>query len=481
MPNSTVGIQVDDPKWFENPYEVYIDPRSVQALQIPVHRKIALEFGKKKRKVRIQKQSLQQPMLRVSQTLADEFRIPNGIQIHVRLEDRGRTLKLGPVLGILVSRYNRKKPGEPFGILSAFCAEVIAAARQKGVHAYVFTLNDMNYEKQTVQGWYHRNGRWRFSVFPLPNAVYNRLSFRKEEKRPDILQKLSKLKSYHIPVFNEMFLNKWQVYEALSSVPFAKTFIPYTELYKGYPSVKRLLNRYTSVYIKPADGSMGQGIFRISRDGGKYVCRYTTLNGSVKKTYSRLGPLLHQFSPRLSRRPYLVQQGLSLVKQNGSPVDFRSLVQKDRSGQWSITSIVARTGSSNSIVSNVAQGGTMVPARKLFSPSSPSHISRYTSYPALTNASKTICRALEKAMPGHYAELGIDLAVDRNGKVWLLEVNSKPSKTEDTIVEEKKLPRPSVLKLFDYTLYLNQIHPEGIQHKKLISYKRKLKKRRKKR
>ena len=54
------------------------------------------------------------------------------------------------------------------------------------------------------------------------------------------------------------------------------------------------------------------------------------------------------------------------------------------------------------------------------------------------------------------AELGIDLAIDVHGKIWLIEINSKPSKTDDTVINPNSHFRPSVLRLIDYVLYLSQ-------------------------
>ncbi|GAB7388658.1 spore coat associated protein YheD [Bacillaceae bacterium] len=468
MPNMTIGIQLDEPRHFPRGTDILIDSRSLAVLQIPQQTKIRVKFGNLQRETRVGTGQTKAPLLRLNEQFARQLHVPGGVQLHIRYDPSAKTIHIGPILGVLVSGYYPHKKEELFGILSSFCEEVIAAARQKGVYAYIFTLNDVDHGTQTVKGWHLRNGNWKQSVSPLPTCVYNRLSSRREEKSEHIQQQLQSLKAYRIPVFNEMFLNKWHVYQALSQISEARPFIPRTELYRGYETLRLMLSQYRFVYLKPTNGSMGRGIYRVTKDGQHYVCQYSTLNGQVKKTYSSLAALLQTLSPRIAKKPYLVQQGLSLVKQNGSPVDFRCLVQKNRQGEWGITSIVARTGSANSIVSNIAQGGIMTPAKQALAPSSTWQIARYTSYAKLRQASLTIAHALEKGVPGHFAELGIDLAVDTNGKIWLLEVNSKPSKTDDTVVEEKKTPRPSVLKLLDYALYLGNYPQKQIIKRKLL-------------
>jgi D-alanine-D-alanine ligase-like ATP-grasp enzyme len=52
--------------------------------------------------------------------------------------------------------------------------------------------------------------------------------------------------------------------------------------------------------------------------------------------------------------------------------------------------------------------------------------------------------------------LGIDLAVSKGGRVWLLEVNSKPSKNDNTAMPDQKI-RPSVRQLILYCRHLAQL------------------------
>src|SRR5699024_10156860 len=99
---------------------------------------------------------------------------------------------------------------------------------------------------------------------------------------------------------------------------------------------------------------------KITRKGNSFTCQYSTMSGTVRKTYSTLAKLYASIAPRISKFPYLVQQGLRLVRINGNPLDFRSLAQKDRTGNWIVTSIVGRIGQEQSIVSNLARGGTIM-------------------------------------------------------------------------------------------------------------------------
>lgn len=64
-------------------------------------------------------------------------------------------------------------------------------------------------------------------------------------------------------------------------------------------------------------------------------------------------------SGKMKTTRYQIQQGLTLIDNSGRPVDFRALVQKNRTGKWSVTSIVARIAGGSHYVSNLARGGSL--------------------------------------------------------------------------------------------------------------------------
>ncbi len=74
--------------------------------------------------------------------------------------------------------------------------------------------------------------------------------------------------------------------------------------------------------------------------------------------------------------------------------------------------------------------------------------------PKLRRAALEIASGIEKYVDGHFAELGVDLAIDRSGRIWLLEVNSKPSKDDNSSTSGGEKIRPSVNKTVTYARYL---------------------------
>jgi glutathione synthase/RimK-type ligase-like ATP-grasp enzyme len=153
---------------------------------------------------------------------------------------------------------------------------------------------------------------------------------------------------------------------------------------------------------------------------------------------------------------YQAQQGLNLIEIQKRPVDFRAVVQKNATGKWTLTSVVARTASSQHFVSNLARGGTLSTVSEAVARSN-IFAGKEGASKRLRTAALTIAEGIDKHIPAHFGELGIDLALDTNGRVWLLEVNSKPSKSDNTPLnqENDNKIRPSVRNVIQYSRFLS--------------------------
>ncbi|MGG1660104.1 YheC/YheD family protein [Brevibacillus sp. NRS-1366] len=390
-------------------------------------------------------------------SLAQSLHLPTGVPLLARYSPDQQKLVFGPYVGILVSTYNTQYPQSPFGPLSSFFNEVADIIRKRGGIVCAFRLQDVNWDAGIVRGLVRRGGVWRQTVLPLPQCIYNRLVSRRRERSEQMTEWVQSCKDANIPFFNERFLNKWHVHAALENQEAAAAHLPKMVRYQNLGDLKQMLSTHRTVYAKPANGSMGRGIIRLRRSQEGYSLARP---GGLSQSFSSMQGLHHSLLKRTKGKPYLLQQGLPLIGVQGRPTDFRVLVQKNRAGQWSVTSMVARLGQ-NRIVSNISRGGSMfspIQALRICGPwAGPGKPSPQT----LRDVALKLSVLLEEALPGHYAEFGVDLGVDVRGQVWLLEVNSKPSKTANAIplpegVEEApRRVRPSVVRMLDYASYIS--------------------------
>ncbi|RFB38295.1 YheC/YheD family endospore coat-associated protein [Brevibacillus sp. VP] len=392
-------------------------------------------------------------------SLVRALHIPTGTKFLMRYDSQQQTLYFGPYLGILLTSYQQGHKQEPFGSLSSFINEVVDTFNQKGGFACIFSIDDVDWENKTVSAFVRQKDLWQNLTLPLPHSIYNRLSSRQREQSEKVVDFVERCKLLKIPFFNERFLNKWQVHKALRNDVAVSTYLPKTTLFSPNGELSTMLQTHRIVYAKPANGSLGKGIFRLIQANGEYGVRFVSKGKVVSLRQKNLYSLQKFLRKRCKGKPYVLQQGLNLIGIDSNPTDFRVLVQKNNRGIWATTSIVARTGQ-NSIVSNVARGGSIMTAKQALRTCGPWNRNKKPTIPKLKRVALLIAERLEYALQGEFAEFGIDLGIDTNGKVWLLEVNSKPSKciTSLRLRENETVPRqarPSVRHLVNYTAFLH--------------------------
>lgn len=423
---------------------------------IPATEPITLQFGSWYETIRIIP-AAKQKGIKLNAVLAEKLAFhvtETNSYIHLKYIAETRTLQLGPIIGVLISKDTPEDPNRPFGSISQFCREVSIAAHSQGVFVYFFTPAQMQLGAHSLYGWIY-DKYWRQRQLPIPHVIYNRLSNRKVEGSSTVQHFLNYTKDkYHTTIFNEQFLDKTEVFQALEQQGKVRVYLPDSKPLTNLHSLKQMSNKYTTLFVKPVTGSMGKGIIRITNDTQKgYQVHRTTNEGTRHGQYNNLTQLYTRLFRKKSIK-YQIQQGLQLIEIQKRPVDFRVLTQKNHVGEWSVTSAVARIAGNQHFVSNIARGGTLSRVEEAISKSNiliANHGFEMTK--RLKHAALQIAKAIDEQLDAHFAELGIDFAVDRFGRIWLLEVNSKPSKNDNTPLQEGKI-RPSVKKMIAYAKYI---------------------------
>lgn len=188
-------------------------------------------------------------------------------------------------------------------------------------------------------------------------------------------------------------------------------------------NLAKMSKRYSTLYLKPDGGSQGRGIIRLRRLGH---ARFQLSSWNRSKTiYTSSRTLYADVKKRLiPRTRYIIQQGISLATYRKRPFDIRVGLQKPLH-TWRLTWMSAKIASrSNSVVTNIAQGAI---DEKIDSTlrgiDQPINIPKVKKQ--LELLSYRIARILGKRFP--FQILGLDMGIDRNGKVWFIEANTLPS------------------------------------------------------
>ncbi|MGO4107968.1 YheC/YheD family endospore coat-associated protein [Paenibacillus sp. YAF4_2] len=396
--------------------------------------------------------------MRMNQSLGRQLGILTNTALRLQYEASSTTLRLGPLIGVLISRDYPSTPDKPFGTITMFCKELVDGSASQGAHVYFFTPNHIagSSDKQ-IEGWTFANG-WKKTKLPMPDVINNRLTSRKLESKASVQSFFKEMKNtHHASVFNEKFLDKMEVFDALKKDQAVTRYLPESHFLRNYTTLKSMCARYSNVFLKPSKGSLGKGIIRVSKhEGDTYQALFTTGTGTRRQVYPNLVKLFSNISTKMKTIRYQIQQGLTLIEIQKRPVDFRAVVQKNATGKWTLTSVVARTASSQHFVSNLARGGTLSTVSEAVARSN-IFAGKEGAAKRLRTAALTIAEGIDKQIPAHFGELGIDLALDTNGRVWLLEVNSKPSKSDNTPLnqENDNKIRPSVRNVIQYSRFLS--------------------------
>jgi glutathione synthase/RimK-type ligase-like ATP-grasp enzyme len=453
MATTKIAIHVQSDSAILDEQTIMLGETFFKKLKLAANQTVTLIYGSHTREVKVI------PIarlvgLRLQGTLANLLGLHDGVNLSIRYRKSTRTLYIGPLIGVMMSRVSTKDSEKPFGANTAFCKELTDTCAKYGAFIYFYTPKDITPDSQTLNGWSFSN-HWNKKTFPIPNVIYNRLTSRKLENQPIVQNLMKDAKSrYGSVVFNEKYLNKTEVFEALKNEQELLGLLPESYHFKSFAMLKSMMAKHSTIFLKPITGSLGKGIIRVSRLADKsYQYSFNTLSGVRTKNFPDLTSLFSSISGILKHQSFQIQRGLNLIEIGGRPVDFRVLVQRNELGEWSLTSIVARTAGQHDFVSNLARGGSLSKVKDIVGKTNLTPSNKTTLNDKLGIAALKISKGIEAQVPGHFAELGIDLAADAHGKVWLIEVNSKPSKEDNTQLVENKI-RPSVIKVVRYAQFL---------------------------
>jgi len=344
--------------------------------------------------------------------------------------------------------------GMPFSEQLYF-KQLIRAARSIAVRAFVFCPLDIEWGARTVLGYTldSSSGSTFHQRFPFPDVVYDRV-FPPRGRMANLLfaaaRKLRRQRG--VIFFGRALKGKWEVYRALRTYADLSPHVPDTRRLSSLAVLKQMLAKHRYVFIKPDMGSQGKGVMQLRVTQQGLVCRgRDSDNRPFCSTVHSAAQAYASAKGASRRRRLLVQQGLHLDYFQGRTFDIRTVVQKDENGQWTITGTAARLGQRGSVTSNLHGGGRAMRTETLIR----------TAFPAqhqgimekIYSLGLGIPQALDREL-GRFGELGLDLGVDRDGKVWLIEANSKPGRMVFVRIKARDLRRTSILRPMQYCKYL---------------------------
>ncbi|UMZ72749.1 YheC/YheD family protein [Natranaerofaba carboxydovora] len=361
-----------------------------------------------------------------------------------------------PVLGIFV------KPARLSVDNSTTDLDHILAGHANNFVCYLFSIDSIDWEHKKIKGLTFDldSNEWCYRWFSFPDVIYDRGSGFSESEKEAVSKIRTKFRDkLKIKTINSRdYIGKWNTYKYLLSHDFVAKYLPVTIRYQNFNDVLIMLRSYKFIFIKSFYGKRGKEVMSIEKTGSSSSYKVATFSNGLLENeignIQELKKIVEEFMDNNSGGSFLVQQGIRLLNYKNRPFDIRILLIKDSQGKWQAINSYARIAAKeNQTITNYSVGSEC----NFYSNIYPELLSQSNvNIPTPKDVSNTavkIAYHIEKEFCS-FGELGLDIAVDINGKLWFLEVNTKPDKDLVEGLDDCQGVHPQFQAIFDYARFL---------------------------
>lgn len=214
---------------------------------------------------------------------------------------------------------------------------------------------------------------------------------------------------------------------------FASYLIPSTTLHKPEELISFLKNQPRAV-IKPLSGNHGKKVFFIEKTEQQYK-----VTEEFNTMYMNEKELNRYFQPIITGQKFLMQPFIECKTKNGLTYDFRLHVQKNGEGKWEINLIYPRISGNAKMISNISSGGYRGELASFLKDEFGEESKKVKE--SLEVFALTFSAHFDTLYENSFDELGIDVGMDANQRLWMFEVNWRPgSKNREFEVAKRLIP-----------------------------------------
>lgn len=311
---------------------------------------------------------------------------------------------------------------------------------------YFFTSEDVDFQKGTVNADVYRGKDWQRMTVPYPDVINNVGAGRKSHVERKLRREIP-FTSFHVG--NKYTLPK----RMLKFRRFAELLVPF-RVCTNEAAIYDFLDRNNRVVFKALRSNRGENIYFITKRGHRYVMldqkKERILNADVFKTWLQSTILAEKGS-------FIIQRYIHTRTKDDEPYHFRAHVQKNGKAKWQLTHIYPRIGSKKSNLSNISTEGRVEDFPIfLINEFGEKHGTEYKE--KILELSIAVAQHLDKLYGLSLDELGLDFAIDDEGKIWMHEANNGPQ----TAYHEPK-------RAVNTIAYAKYIAENGVMHSDTVS------------
>ncbi|MBU8879970.1 YheC/YheD family protein [Bacillus sp. FJAT-29790] len=409
----------------ENSNDPYIcmDENTAETIGIVNNERISISYGKRRIESVVYVNKLRdRNTIQVSDCIIQKLLMDTKVKYEISFKNS--ELIIGPLIGILLGKSEQKLTEN----LDRYLTYTLAYKQINGV-LFVFSEDQIDFANDQITGYVYDHespDHWRRVKLPFPGAIFRRIELSNKTLQ-DLTSKMDRR------FFNSHYFDKWEFWNLFSQNEELRVYLPETTKQINRDSLDAFLEKYNGVYLKPKSGSRGKGIHFIEKKDQYYqmIKNYDDEVRCMSETEMTKFLSNHSY--------YLLQQPIRLHAFEDRMVDYRVILQKNETGYWHCTGMIARFGKTNAISSNFkANGFAKEGIEALKMQFGYDELKAFQKYQEIIRVCCKLAYQIERDV-GAYADFGIDIGIDEQEKIWIIEVNKRPDHDFPLMIKDRKM------------------------------------------
>lgn len=276
---------------------------------------------------------------------------------------------------------------------------------------------DVNIENKTVKGKILKGTKWINVTRDLPKVIdMSQYCFKRKNR---LIINFLRVNSY-LTYDSNKIVSKEKLQTELFKDDRLKHLVIPTKRIETIESIIEFLDKYPKSIIKPVAGEKGNNVYMLTKN------HEDSFKLAYKKNESIISKLQLDefFNNEISKRRYIIQKYITSRTQEGDPYDCRVVVQKNSHGKWVLAKSYMRIGVGQKVTSNISQGGGIRESRSFLKANFEDDWKKIED--EIKGLVDHLPSKIEKLKEVQLMVLGLDLAIDKSGKIYLLESNGAP-------------------------------------------------------